>query len=99
MTDFYGSDDRVYDVTGMWAMNGWREEFPPEAEQMYQPVQCGFCSRIYDLGTVTVTSRYVDCSVWRTPCCGHTADDRGESGWKSRQDYHRLSRPGGEPLP
>lgn len=66
----------------------------PEAEGMSLPVRCAFCRRIYDLGTVEVTGRYVDCSVWRTPCCNITADDRGDSGWKSKKDYYRLTRRG-----
>ncbi|GAS95508.1 uncharacterized protein RMCC_2474 [Mycolicibacterium canariasense] len=62
-------------------------------EGMSQPVRCRWCSGIYDLGTVEVTARYIDCSMWKTPCCGHTADDRGETGWKSFSDYERLDRP------
>ncbi|MBB3752531.1 hypothetical protein FHT44_005043 [Mycolicibacterium sp. BK634] len=60
------------------------------AEGMSTPVRCNFCGGIYDLGTVHVTQRYADCSVWKTPCCGHNADDRGESGWKSFKDYERI---------
>ncbi|WP_045740798.1 hypothetical protein [Actinoplanes rectilineatus] len=63
---------------------------------MFKPVRCT-CGGIYDLGTVEVTGRYTDCSVWRAPCCGRTADDRGETGWKSTQDYTVLGKanPGG----
>lgn len=58
---------------------------------MTWPVRCARCHRgIYDLATVEVTARYADCSVWRTPCCDQTVDDRGETGWTSRKDYHRL---------
>lgn len=66
----------------------------PEAVGMTRPVRCRFCQRVYDLGTVTVTGRYTDCSMWRTPCCDITADDRGETGWKSIQDYYPLKRVG-----
>lgn len=82
-----------YDETGL----AWYDRaavWPPEAEAMHQPVRCAFCHGVYDLGTVEVTARYTDCSMWKTPCCGITADDRGETGWKSRKDYTRLVRPG-----
>lgn len=47
---------------------------------MTSPVRCGHCGGIYDLGTVTVTARYTDCSVWRAPCCDREVDDR-PPGW------------------
>lgn len=59
---------------------------------MFSPVRCAFCNRVYDLGKVEVTARYVDCSMWKTPCCGVTADDRGETGWKSRKDYYPIDK-------
>ncbi len=60
---------------------------------MTQPVRCRRCHNgVYDLGTVEVTARYADCSMWRAPCCGALVDDRGETGWKSQQDYERLPR-------
>ncbi len=58
---------------------------------MYKPVRCT-CGRIYDLGKVEVTARYADCSVWITPCCKRTADDRGERGWKSIPDYTVIDK-------
>lgn len=61
------------------------------AEGMTSPVQCNRCGGIYDLGTVTVTQRYADCSVWNTPCCNRTADDRE---WKSLPDYRRITDQG-----
>lgn len=61
-------------------------------ENMTFPVRCTYCSGVYDLGTVEVTARYTDCSMWKSPCCGRTVDDRGETGWKSHQDYVRLDR-------
>jgi hypothetical protein len=57
---------------------------------MHQPARCTWCGGVYDLGTVEVTARYTDCSVWKAPCCGTVVDDRGETGWKSRSDYTRL---------
>lgn len=57
---------------------------------MSSPVRCT-CGRVYDLGAVEVTTRYQDCSVWRAPCCGRLADDRGETGWKTTKDYFPLS--------
>lgn len=61
---------------------------------MFQPCRCAHCGKIYDLGKVTVTARYLDCSMWKAPCCGTPVDDRGETGWNSRKDYERL--PGGK---
>lgn len=72
----------------------WFVRVPRNVEGMTFPVECARCGGVYDLGTVEVTARYVDCSMWRTPCCGTTADDRGETGWKSIQDYYRLDRDG-----
>ena len=74
-------DGRVYEPT-------------PDTSGMTSPVRCTYCRGVYDLGTVTVTARYTDCSMWRSPCCGQLVDDRGETGWKSRSDYVRI-RPEG----
>lgn len=65
----------------------------PGVSGMTSPVRCTHCGGVYDLGTVTVTARYLDCSMWRSPCCDLPVDDRGDTGWKSRADYVRL-RPG-----
>ncbi|GAA2347399.1 hypothetical protein [Dactylosporangium salmoneum] len=65
-----------------------------EAEQirdMMFPVRCT-CGRIYDLAKVEVTARYADCTLWKAPCCGRQADDRGETGWKTTQDYYRIDK-------
>jgi hypothetical protein len=59
---------------------------------MRSPVRCTHCGGVYDLAAVTVTARYTDCSMWRSPCCDLTVDDRGETGWKSRGDYERLRK-------
>ena len=78
MSEFYGS----------WYANVRTD---PRASGMSQPVRCNRChGGVYDLGTVTVTARYADCSMWKAPCCGATVDDRGETGWKSFSDYTRL---------
>jgi hypothetical protein len=65
---------------------------PDVTEGMMSPVRCTHCGGVYDLGMVEVTARYADCSVWKTPCCGATVDDRGETGWKSRSDYTRIPK-------
>lgn len=65
-----------------------------DISEMTMPVRCTHCQGVYDLGTVTVTGRYLDCSVWRSPCCGLTVDDRGGTGWAAWADYVRL-----QPLP
>jgi len=57
---------------------------------MFAPVRCAYCGQTYDLGYVTATARYADCSVWKAPCCGTVVDDRGETGWKSKKDYYPL---------
>ena len=57
---------------------------------MGQMVRCTWCGHIYDLGTVTVVARYLDCSVWLCPGHGGQVDDRGDTGWKSRKDYVRV---------
>jgi hypothetical protein len=77
-----------------WVSNpdgSWRR-IPPSAAGMSQPCRCTHCGGVYDLGTVEVTARYVDCSMWKAPCCGVLVDDRGETGWKSLRDYERLPR-------
>jgi hypothetical protein len=59
-------------------------------EGMTSPVRCTHCRRVYDLGTVTVTARYLDCSCWNSPCCNRSVDDRDEF-WKSRPDIEPLT--------
>jgi hypothetical protein len=63
----------------------------PDIAGMSQPARCLRCSHgVYDLGTVEVTARYTDCSMWKSPCCGSVVDDRGETGWTTRKDYERI---------
>lgn len=61
-----------------------------EVGSMTSPVRCAHCGSVYDLGAVVVTARYLDCSVWKSPCCKRTVDDRGP-GWKPAADYERLN--------
>jgi hypothetical protein len=75
-------------------MNDWEYWHRQEVEQrqiaaMFYPVRCTHCRKIYDAGKVEVTARYLDCSVWTSPCCGLTVDDRGQ-GWKSRPDIEEI---------
>jgi hypothetical protein len=66
---------------------------PDEVAAMSSPVECGYCGRVYDVGTVTVTARYADCSVWKSPCCKRTVDDRPP--WPgSRPGIRRLNHDG-----
>jgi len=68
----------------------------PDVSGMHFPARCTHCRGVYDLGSVKVTGRYSDCSVWKSPCCNRTVDDRGETGWKTFKDYIRLDRNGRE---
>lgn len=61
---------------------------PGELAGMGSPVRCFFCGKVYDLQAVHVTQRYADCSVWKTPCCNHEADDRR---WPGRAHYEDLN--------
>lgn len=62
---------------------------------MMFPVECAFCGAAYDLGAVTVTARYSDCSCWKTPCCGRATDDRSVGLFgHSRPQFFRLDRDG-----
>ena len=63
---------------------------------MLAPVECAHCGAVYDLGSVEVTARYVDCSVWTSPCCKRPGcDDRGGGLFgKSLVDIHRVDRNG-----
>jgi hypothetical protein len=59
---------------------------------MMIPVRCLRCNNgIYDLTKVEVTERYTDCSVWMTPCCNVSVDDRT---WPGRAAYVRLDHDG-----
>ncbi|BBX87907.1 hypothetical protein MAUB_57800 [Mycolicibacterium aubagnense] len=79
----------AYDMYGRSAIN---PDTIDAIRGMSSPARCTHCGQVYDLGTVTVTQRYVDCSVWTSPCCHRTVDDRG-SGWKSLPDIERLDAP------
>lgn len=64
-----------------------------DVSEMMAPVECGLCGSVYDSANVTVTARYSDCSVWVSPCCGRTVDDR-PAGWVSRPTAIPLKRDG-----
>jgi len=57
-------------------------------EEMGSPVVCAHCGEIYDLRAVKVIHRYADCSLYQTPCCGRTADDRT---WKGLPDFSKWT--------
>lgn len=62
----------------------------PALADMRSPVVCLHCHTYYDLGFVKVTARYVDCSVWTSPCCGFPGiDDRP---WVRDRHYREISR-------
>lgn len=50
------------------------------AKAMLAPVRCNHCRTVYDLGNVETVARYADCTVYKTPCCGRTVDDRERDG-------------------
>lgn len=68
----------------------WRIQQPAAAD-MSVPVQCTFCSALYDLCRVKTGARYSDCTCYTTPCCGRNVDDR-PAGWVSRPAFDRLTR-------
>lgn len=73
-------------------MDEWKWALQPldaEVDSMTSPVRCTFCGKVYDLGHVEVISRYADCSVFKTPCCGRQVDDRA---WVSLPAFTDLRR-------
>lgn len=57
-------------------------------DKMLIPVQCNHCGKPYDLCETEVIHRYADCTLYKTPCCNRTADDRE---WKSCPDFTKLT--------
>ncbi len=55
--------------------------------EMISPVSCAHCGKAYDLTKVKVSHRFMDCTQFRTPCCGKLSDDRE---WKGCPDYKRI---------
>lgn len=49
--------------------------------------RCHSCNSIFNIGGVEVIARYSDCTVFKTPCCSRTVDDRQ---WKSLVDVSRV---------
>jgi hypothetical protein len=45
--------------------------------------RCTHCNAIYDIGNVEVIASYADCTVFKSPCCNRTVDERQ---WKSLPD-------------
>jgi hypothetical protein len=60
-----------------------------QIKDMRCPVRCTRCGGIYDSANVEVLARYTDCSVWVSPCCRQTVDDR-PAGWVARPDIEKL---------
>lgn len=44
--------------------------------KMLYPVECRRCGSVYDLTNTEVIHRYADCTLYKTPCCNQTVDDR-----------------------
>lgn len=72
----------TWDGSERWGMQA-------QIEGMRYPVRCTRCRGVYDVANVEVTARYSDCSVWVSPCCKQTVDDR-PAGWVSRPDIEKL---------
>lgn len=84
------------DERGEWEIDQFGRRIRlPDTSDMFAPVRCSHCGRVYDMGAVTITSRWTDCSVWKAPCCGQVVDDRPGGGGimgKSRGDFERIPR-------
>jgi hypothetical protein len=74
--DRYGEWAQRRDVTGMLV-----------------PVLCRRCGQVYDLckGEPVEGGRYLDCTVYITPCCRQKVDDRT---WVSSPAFDKLDRDG-----
>lgn len=60
--------------------------------RMMIPVECAHCHTVYDMTSVEVTGRWLDCTAWVSPCCKRSVDDRGETGiGRNRSHYTRLT--------
>lgn len=55
---------------------------------MKTPVVCSHCGETYDLSTVKVNHRYIDCDQFTTPCCNYKFADNRQ--FKSFKDYRKL---------
>lgn len=67
----------------------WDQAAQDLIKEMSLPVRCTRCRNVYDVATVEVIARYSDCSVWVSPCCRQTVDDR-PAGWVVRPDIEKL---------
>ncbi len=81
----------MFDIYGRMARPEFSHDEIRRILEMFSPVRCAHCSQVYDVGNVEVTARYTDCSVWKSPCCNRTVDDRGE-GWKTRPDIAVIDK-------
>lgn len=52
-------------------------------------VRCNLCSGDYDLESVKTVAHYADCTVFITPCCNRTVDDRT---WVSRPAFSEIGQ-------
>lgn len=87
MPELYGMPERYSRVWPRWAVEA---ELAAIAEMFY-PVRCTHCRKVYDAGKVEITARYSDCSCWVSPCCKRQVDDR-QPPWKSRPDIEVIER-------
>lgn len=72
-------------------MDGMCEKIIPnfkKAKNMISPVICLRCGEIYDLCDGEVIHRYADCTLYKTPCCNQTVDDRT---WTGSPAFRRLT--------
>lgn len=69
---------------------------PESLKGMLCPVRCNLCNEVYDLTKGEPIARYADCTVYKTPCCGRTVDDRPGIGGGGRSAFVRLDRFGRE---
>jgi hypothetical protein len=75
----------IWDGSERWGQPDLQELI----RDMTFPVRCTRCQGVYDVAKVEGTARYADCSVWVSPCCKQTVDDRPK-GWVARPDIVKL---------
>ena len=65
-----------------------------EIQKMMIPVKCNHCGRVYDLCKTEPIQRFMDCTVYKTPCCHKVVDDRGGDGLfgVSRPAFERIDK-------
>lgn len=75
-------------------MTIWLSEFQLRAYAaqtagMVKPARCT-CGKVYDLGKVTILSRYLDCETWQCPGCKREINSMHEYGWSPVKLYDLL---------